>query len=588
MNYLPPLPGDCWTSPDGRKAIVITVQGNDVTIGDAPNAPEPKSLSVEKYRVMCQNAIQIGSTFDRPVADTPGFDDFDTPGFDDPAPAESELPGFDDPAPAESELPGFDDPAPAEPELPSFDDPAPAESELPGFDDTPSFDDPAPAESGLTGSSNTHARLSPSDSKRWTNCTASIAYQEANAHRVPEDTGSRYADEGTEAHEWAAKVLLGHCTIEEVPELGMLGNDLRVHVAAYVEHCLAAADGKPYLVEVEVPLYYQPEQPGTCDFAVISSERIVVRDYKHGAGELVDSASNTQLAIYAMSLIQLKKLTPEPDTIVSIHVFQPRHREAAEQKPWEITFGDLTTFCREIEYQAITARVAADRVREKIGAPGRDVSCDEILEAAPGARFAPSHGACRWCKCRAFCEAKAKVSTDDLDLPGLPAADLLAMMPDLTKEEKKQPVEDRVFTTAEKVGAAPVTDEWLVAFLRRKKAITAWLTDVEDYLQSRLEAGEAIPGVKLVVGREGNREWANEQAAETFLTGQGLKKEDRCTFSLISVAQAEKKLKNSMSARAKKRFEDLVVRAPGKPKITLDTDDREEVGSLVSSLPDLD
>jgi hypothetical protein len=46
--------------------------------------------------------------------------------------------------------------------------------------------------------------------------------------------------------------------------------------------------------------------------------------------------------------------------------------------------------------------------------------------------------------------------------------------------------------------------------------------------------------MKVVMGREGNREWASEEEAETFLKGQGLKIEDRCDIKLKGPAKIEK------------------------------------------------
>jgi hypothetical protein len=450
-------------------------------------------------------------------------------------------------------------------------------------------------EQGITGSSNTHARLSPSDSKRWSNCLASIAFQEANAHRVRKDDGSIYADEGTEAHEWAAKVLLKQCTIEEVPEKGMLDNDLRIHVAAYVEHCLATVpEGVSYEVEVQVPLYYQPEQTGTCDFACVTEDRITIRDYKHGGGVLVTSADNSQLAIYAFSLVKLYEdlFVFGPETIIDIHAFQPRHREGADQPHWETTLADLTSFCWNIELQAIAAREGAERVREKIGAPGRDVSPDEILEAAPGLVFHPEEGdggSCRWCKCKSWCPKRLSASLEDLDTPVLNAEDMLAVMPDLDKKELKLPTADRVHLTAERLGLSSLGDDYLVKLYRAKKGITRFLEDVEEALEGRLLDGEEIDGVQLVMGREGNRAWANEEAADTFLAGQKISADDRYTRKVISPSAAEKLLKEKeLSKRAQTRFNELVTRSPAKRVIALADDKRPAITAPVSALPDLD
>lgn len=463
--------------------------------------------------------------------------------------------------------------------------------------------------SHASGSHNTHARLSPSDSKRWTNCTASIAFQEANAHRIVGDGDSDYSREGTAAHDWATKVLMGEITLDEVPE------DFREPVGAYTTHCQSLVpDGEltnlqacldeaelgfdppthAVFVEEQIPLYYQPEQTGTADFIAIAPKRVFVRDYKHGAGVLVSTQENTQLAIYAYSVIRHLNAAYafSDDTVVDIAIVQPRHREAGDPASWCITVGDLSVFCADIEYRAIQARTAAERVREKIGSPKRNVSNAEILEAAPGAAFAPSEGdegACRWCRCKAFCASRLQANTEGLESPAGDPADMLAAMPELSKEDAKQTVENRIAHVGECLGMQGriLDDDYLVRVVAKAKAIGKWLSDVDEYLEARLLAGEEIDGIKLVDGREGNRDWANADAAETFLRGQGLKQEERFDFKLKSPAAVEKLLKDKLksSARTKNRFEELIVRSPAKKKLAISDDKRDAVPASVAMMP---
>jgi hypothetical protein len=469
---------------------------------------------------------------------------------------------------------------------------------------------------GLTGSSNTHARLSPSDSKRWSNCTASIAFQEANAHRVKKDDSSSYADEGTEAHEWAAKALLGKITIDAIPQpfTEPVGNYVRRcqslipdAVLTHLDSCIEKSElgfdppEEAFFVEEEIPLFYQSEQKGTSDFIAIRAQGQVVthlygRDYKHGAGVLVNTNENSQLAIYIYSAIKrLQGAYIFPDDLeINMSVDQPRHREAESQTPWVIRLADLHTFCEDIAEQAEAARNAAEMVREKIGAPGKDVSNDAILEAAPHARFAPSEGdsgACRWCKCKAFCVTHNEVGTEGLELSHMTAAEMLATMPQLDKEESKLPVEERLARVSEIFGDGRIiTDQYLVSLVARKKYITALLSDAEEYLEGRLLDGEEIEGVKLVDGREGNREWANEEAADTFLKGQGMKQEERYDYKLKSPAKVEALLKSKLKAstRTKNRFEELITRPAGKKKLAISDDVRQAVPAALASMPNME
>lgn len=464
-----------------------------------------------------------------------------------------------------------------------------------------------------SGSHNTHARLSPSDSKRWTSCTASIAFQEANAHRI---TGgdTEWSNEGTQAHDWATKLLLGEIGPIDIPE------NFRDPVLAYTDHCQslvavhtttslqsclddAALGFDPptdaVFAEEQIPLYYQAEQTGTADYIGLTASedttvnRLFVRDYKHGAGVLVGTDENTQLAIYAHSVVKhLSGAYTFPDDCpVDIAIVQPRHREAGDPTPWVITVADLRTFCEDIEYRAIQARTAAERVRERITTVGVHVSNKEILEAAPGEVFAPSEGdsgACRWCKCKAFCSVRLAAAVEECELPSMSAEDMLAQMPTLDKVEAKEPVEARLSVVSEALGSQGriITDEYLVNLVGHAKAIRSFLSDAEEYLEERLLAGEMIEGVKLVDGREGNREWANETEAETFLKGQGMKMEERFDFKLKSPAKIEAALKTKLkSVRTKNRFEQLITRSSGKKKLAIDSDKRDAVVPAVAMMP---
>lgn len=453
----------------------------------------------------------------------------------------------------------------------------------------------------ISGSHQAHARLAPSGSHQWVPCTGSIALLEANRHRVVKDDSSIYSNEGTEAHDHAANILLGKTTLDEIPE------NFREHVGAYVEHCRSVAGDGLVEVEVQVPLFYQPDSTGTCDFVAYTDERVVIRDLKYGAGVLVSSHENEQLAIYGLSWIRqmvedgLADFTP--DTVVDIAVFQPRHREGAEQKPWVLTLAELEVFCRDIEDAAITAQEGLRRVVEKLPCGSRDIATTEILEVAPALKFAPSEGdggACRWCKAKGFCEARLNAAVADIELPQLELKELLAGMPDMTKEEKKMEPIDRAESmlsrAADESGqlnftAGVLTDDYLVRLFRASKGLTAFLDSVGEYLEGRVMAGEKIPGLKLVLGREGNRAWTDEDAADKLLAQSGkLKMEDRYSMKLISPTQAEAKLKDKIeqSTRFKNCFEKLVDRSPAKPVLALESDKRPAINSPVDDMPDVD
>lgn len=456
---------------------------------------------------------------------------------------------------------------------------------------------PPPEPHGPSGSHQAHARFSPSSAHQWTRCTASIAFIAANAHRIPADNSTSYSRIGTEAHDWAAKVLLNQITIDEVPEF------FRDNIRAYVDHCLASIPvGETFLTEASLPLFYQNKEKGTCDFGYVSDGFVVIRDYKNGGGVLVEAESNEQLAIYGYSLVKdLEDIYDFDDmTSVSIGVFQPNHREAQNAKPWTVSLAELKEFCKPIEYAYIQGNAGLQRVQEKIiskNTSNRDIGCDEILEAAPGLKFAPSEGdcgACRFCKAKSVCDKRLAAATEGLSTPNLDARDLLSLLPDLDKQDAKKPAEERVTLALCEVveGGIPtalISDEFLVTMYARSKAIRKFLDDVEEHLEAKALAGSPVEGTKLVLSREGNRAWADEDQADVFCKGQGLKMEERYKFTLLSPTQIEAKLDISKKAkRTQSRFAELVSRSPAKPVLALASDKRDAISASVNLLPDLD
>lgn len=407
----------------------------------------------------------------------------------------------------------------------------------------------------ISGSHNTHSRLAPSASERWTTCTASVPYATANAHRIPEDKGSVYADEGTKAHDYAASVLLGAMDIDDVPE------SFRPHVKLYVDHCrsLERPDAET-IVERSVPLFYRTSDTGTVDFAVVGDGLVVVRDLKYGQGVEVEAEGNTQLAIYALSLVYSVEgiYHLPPDTTVSIGVVQPRYRGSEPVKVWELTLAELEEFCSGI----VTAVSAID---------------------SGFTRFAPSEKACRWCKCKSFCEARfadAVAPFGDSIEAGLAALDGL---PEFTKAELKLPVEERLNTSS------VVTPDQMVAIWRKRKAITRMLDDIEEHLSNLAQAGTPAPGTKLVQGRPGNRKWLDEEEAEKVLRGR-LKADERYVKVLISPTVAAEKLDLELAncTRFRNRFNAVVSRADGRPVLADESDKRPAIVGDLELLPDME
>ncbi len=467
----------------------------------------------------------------------------------------------------------------------------------------------------MSGSSNYHARKSPSDSKRWMNCTNSIAYERMFALASPSrrinaeeqaelhtllarfnttyedarlsgyqsDDSNQYSREGTRAHDFAEAILKGKAKIEDVPE----ENDMRKAVASYVEECRrleAETGGMGMFVEEKVPLFYEPEgsgETGTMDFAVVSQERVRNKDYKHGVGRFVEAFENSQLAIYCLSFMLWLEgegyYRFDPDTLVEIGLWQPRHRLWDPAHLWILTYHDLKAFGRKIQQKA-----------------------DEV-DSGQGV-FAPSDDTCQDCKCKAFCGARRQHL-----LEGMPTiddgdeVDFLTDLPDFAVRGA-EPKFDKQFPTPQArleiytMNYPPLTNEQKVKIWRNRKGIAKFLEDVTKDLTAQANAGNPVEGTKLVDGVLGDRVWKSEDDGEAFLLEAAVPPEDMYQpLKLITVTAAEKLLGDKVESKKKKNpvrdekliaaFKAAVFRAPGRPVLALADDPRE---SAVANLDGFD
>ena len=156
----------------------------------------------------------------------------------------------------------------------------------------------------------THAILSPSSSERWINCPPS-AKENAGG-----DTGSSYAQQGSEAHlmaEWKVKKALGHKVRDPTPDLEFYDEEMEECATAYCEFIMeqvqAAKESCPDpLVLVEQRLDFTrwvAESFGTADCIIVADGTMTVIDFKYGLGVLVDAEGNSQMRMYALGTLNL-------------------------------------------------------------------------------------------------------------------------------------------------------------------------------------------------------------------------------------------------------------------------------------------
>lgn len=406
-----------------------------------------------------------------------------------------------------------------------------------------------------------HARLSPSSASRWTVCTASPGFVQANEAQCKFGS-SAYADEGTAAHEIAEQYVefLGKRNMFE-PVGGT--PEMHEHGRAYAEYCLALTHDENWAVEQEAPLWYEPESNGHVDFFCwngwskggVTLERgedgFHVVDYKYGQGVAVSAENNKQLSIYAAAIIFAKQKENGVNYIdeipVHLHIYQPRSQKYGDEtaaSEWITTWGELKVFVRDVVDQAVDVITNPNREHLRVFAPGEDT--------------------CRFCPAKAICMARTEWMLD-----GCPT---LAVM---TQPEAVLPKD-----------VTTLSDEQLASILAFRIPATNLFDDVVEHAKARTLAGNPIPGWKLVAGN-GKRDWADEEKGAQLLKNK-FSTDEIYEKKLISVAKAEKLLKGQdLSKKFQSRWNELVVRKEGQPLLVPESDKRQALTPAVDLLEDV-
>ncbi len=380
----------------------------------------------------------------------------------------------------------------------------------------------------------THATLSPSSASRWMACPGSVALSVGIV-----DRSSSYADEGTDAHELAARCLqTGTDATAYLGETMPLGNSVSLEMAtavqAYLDYVrdVVASTGGALLIEQRLPIDHitgEAGAHGTSDAVVLTDDELIVIDLKFGRGVVVEAENNDQLQIYALAALrEFEALGDFQHARVVIH--QPRLNAVSE---WAQPVEQLRAFGDQVRIAAAATR-AAD------------------------APLAAGEKQCKFCKEKGTCPALAAQVQEAIgsDFENLTTFDRGMTAAHLQKHEHRSP-------------------DQLGASLAAVDLVELWCKAVRAEVETRLLAGQPIPGWKLVQGKKGNRAWSSKEEAEAALKAMRIKHDQMYDYTVISPTTAEKLAKAEViGPRQWPKLQALITQTEGKPSVAPEADKR--------------
>lgn len=375
-----------------------------------------------------------------------------------------------------------------------------------------------------------HAKLSASGASRWATCPGSVQMEDG----IP-DKESIYAQEGTLAHEMSELKLKHYldpkgfgkrklnAAIKKLKENELYQAEMESYTDTYVDFIKEKAlsfSSNPYIeIEKRVDFSRWVEGGfGTCDCVLIHGSTLSIIDLKYGKGVPVSSEQNEQLILYALGAYDAFNLIYNLDKI-ELNIVQPRINNFST---WEISLTELLLWGDYFKVQAEKA----------LGGNGELV---------------PSAKACKFCKARDICTARAENNLS------------------LESEIKLKPNE--------------IPKDKLYEYISRGEDIAKWVADLKAYALDMCLKGEDIKGLKAVAGRT-SRSWTNQDEAINKLIEGGIDEAIIYDKVPLTLAKLEKALgKQQFTALVG----DMVVTSEGKPTLVFENDKRPAITNTVNA-----
>lgn len=310
-----------------------------------------------------------------------------------------------------------------------------------------------------------HSPLGASGAHRWMVCPGSVSLGQGLY-----DEESEFAALGTKAHELAAYCVQRGKQAWEAWDAVFPGEtfdrDMGNAVEVYYQHVNDLPDANRFFIEDRFhcpsihELFY-----GTVDYGQIEHDTLRVRDYKHGAGIVVEAENNPQLMYYAAGILEEHDLWDTIDT-VDMGIVQPRgFHWLGPIRTWEIATNELRLWVDNVLVPAMDRAMVS------------------------GETSSGSH--CRFCPVRSYA-----------------CPQLMADMEEL----------ENLMEKADKKGVAHLSEKDLGRILTLAENMKIFSKAASETAFARAQKGAEIPGWKLAKARS-FREWregAEEAAKEKF------------------------------------------------------------------------
>lgn len=391
-----------------------------------------------------------------------------------------------------------------------------------------------------------HAIASPSSAQKWLTCANSLA-----AELGQPDESSDAAQLGTAKHS-----LLTMCLTDDEPAATSIGTvidgitvdeafakgvqNVVDNVRARIENYGNLGARVEMDLEQDVPIDHITGEEGATGRADVilriywtdGHADLEVIDAKFGWSE-VEANRNPQLLMYAGGAIEKFSLTDDFNAVTLV-IEQPARQS-------ESIVSDSFAAAAVIEWAEKVASPAAAKALmiRKLAEQGQ--------RALKMEDFKVSEKGCQWCKAAAVCPARLEHVEEQMEAGFSDAA---------------QAVKQVEFTSMERLGE----------IFEHLETVEDWIKAVRARIDTELLAGKKIPGLKVVAGKRGNRQWQDDAEAEAMMKKFRMKLEQMYSFKLLGPKPILEALKDQ--PRRMKQIEALIIQPNGKPHVALESDKR--------------